>query len=624
MVFRIQGSPDGVAKIYHPSHKPDRHKTAKLAAMVQSRTDQLSKLTAWPTDLLHDGSGGPVVGFLMPLLTGCKEMHLLYTPKTRLAEFPEASWQFLVHTAMNTAIAFHTVHNAGQIIGDVNHGNIFVSQDATVRLIDCDSFQIARQAELYLCEVGVPTHTPPELQGKSFKVVRRTVNHDLFGLAVAIFQLLFLGRHPFSGIHLGKGEPPTLENAISAFKFAYGRAAGSQLIQPPPGGLGLGQVTPTIGSLFERAFSPAGASEHGRPSADEWAAALKAQLGELKACSANPGHVFLRSNATCPWCTFEIAAGRAIFNFVLKPGAHQAVFDVDALAAEIAAVALPARQSVPKTVKTCHPEPDYARAGAGSWRRVTIALAIGLAVCALGLLPALRSYELGLMPLAIFLSLFIGTRGARNTLRYKAKAALSEARREIVNLTALWDAQTGAEHFDTMRTHLDKLVVQYRHLPKKRLDQLRELERRREETQRRQFLDQHELKNATIKGVGDSRKAALLSFNIETAFDITLAALHPVPGFGPVLIDSMIEWRRSVERRFRFNPTLQVDPVETNRIEQGILSERQRIAAELKTGLDALRQQPMIAEGRYDALTKRLAFQAEVEAQAVANIAACG
>ena len=58
------------------------------------------------------------------------------------------------------------VHEHGHLVGDVNHGNALVSGRATVRLIDCDSFQIQAGSRRFLCEVGVSTHVPPELAGR--------------------------------------------------------------------------------------------------------------------------------------------------------------------------------------------------------------------------------------------------------------------------------------------------------------------------------------------------------------------------------------------------------------------------------------------------------------------------
>ena len=72
------------------------------------------------------------------------------------AAFPDASWAFLVRTARNLAAAFDVVHRHGHVIGDVNQGNVVVSRKATVRLIDCDSFQVTHLGHTYPCRVGVP------------------------------------------------------------------------------------------------------------------------------------------------------------------------------------------------------------------------------------------------------------------------------------------------------------------------------------------------------------------------------------------------------------------------------------------------------------------------------------
>lgn len=76
----------------------------------------------------------------MPRLTNHKPIFGLYSPKIRLQEFPKADWRFLIHAAINTARACSVIHEAGHVIGDVNHGNLFVASDATVQFIDRDSF----------------------------------------------------------------------------------------------------------------------------------------------------------------------------------------------------------------------------------------------------------------------------------------------------------------------------------------------------------------------------------------------------------------------------------------------------------------------------------------------------
>src|SRR5581483_11019597 len=203
-VYEVADRQDIVAKIYN--HSVDNDKALKLSSMADLCNDRLLGLSAWPTDILRDSNDGCTVGFLMQRIHGHKGIHVLYSPKSRLNEFPNAAWPFLLHAATNLARAFAVIHEHGHVIGDVNHGNVLVSTQAMVKLIDCDSFQIEAAGRTFACGVGVSTHTPPELQGVAFKDITRTINHDCFGLAVLIFQLLFMGRHPFSGQYSGQGE----------------------------------------------------------------------------------------------------------------------------------------------------------------------------------------------------------------------------------------------------------------------------------------------------------------------------------------------------------------------------------------------------------------------------------
>jgi len=256
-VYEVANHAELVAKIYH--QRPNREQAEKLRVLAAVQDSALLKLAAWPVDLLSASPGGPAIGFLMPRLEGFKDIHLLYGPKSRLTDFPTANYRFLVHTAANLARAFSVVHSHRAIVGDVNHANVVVSQQATVKLIDCDSFQVMdpQSRAVYICHVGVPTHQPPELQARgSFDGIVRTPNHDSFGLAVLIFQLLFLGRHPFSGTYLGSGDMP-IERAIREHRFAYGNAANALRMKPPPGLPPL-HAFGLVAALFNQAFDSTG------------------------------------------------------------------------------------------------------------------------------------------------------------------------------------------------------------------------------------------------------------------------------------------------------------------------------------------------------------------------------
>ena len=204
VVYTIARRPELVAKI--SKHALGRHDVEKLDALVHGATPDLLNVAAWPIDCLKS-STGHVIGFVMPRILDARPLYELYSPRSRVQHFPSADFRFLVHTATNIARLFAAVHKAGFIAGDVNHSNILVRHNGTVAAVDCDSFQVGDGAR-FPCLVGTELFVPPELMGAALGAKRRTANHDNFGLAVLVFHLLFMGRHPFAGRFLGKGDMP--------------------------------------------------------------------------------------------------------------------------------------------------------------------------------------------------------------------------------------------------------------------------------------------------------------------------------------------------------------------------------------------------------------------------------
>jgi DNA-binding helix-hairpin-helix protein with protein kinase domain len=308
-VWAVTSDANVVAKFYHKGLEVNTAR--KIEAMCRLKSDALLKISAWPLATLKTKSGAPE-GLLMPRISGHQEAHLLYTPKSRRTNFPEAQFSFIVHVSMNIARAFATVHDAGQVIGDVNHGNLLVARDGRVRLIDCDSFEINDGSTIFPCSVGVPLYTPPELQGRSFQGVRRTKQHDAFGLAVLIFHLLFLGRHPFAGIFRGGREDKTIEDAIREYRFAY--QPDNRLSEmEPPAIPHLSEFPPELGRMFLQAFG-----RGRRPAAQEWLPVLESLARNLKQCPSNDTHHYYRALGSCPWCRVENASGKTMFGAGLR------------------------------------------------------------------------------------------------------------------------------------------------------------------------------------------------------------------------------------------------------------------------------------------------------------------
>jgi DNA-binding helix-hairpin-helix protein with protein kinase domain len=293
-----------VAKLYH---KPTEERGCKLAAMLANPPEdpmlgagQIS--IAWPLDLLCSKDSRRVAGFLMPKVVKMRPIIDFYNPKTRHSHCPLFNYLYLHYAAYNLATAIHALHTRGYVIGDVNESNILASDRTFVTLVDTDSFQVpGEHGILYRCPVGKPEFTPPELQGKSFATIDRRPEHDNFGLAVLIFQLLMEGVHPFAGVFQGKGDPPLYERRISQGHFVYSRRK-SVPYKPMPLAPPLVVLAPALQKLFLRCFEEGHQKPSVRPSALMWKEALNQARASMVTCRVNSQHRYGRHLRICPWC----------------------------------------------------------------------------------------------------------------------------------------------------------------------------------------------------------------------------------------------------------------------------------------------------------------------------------
>jgi len=299
-VFDVPGT-ECVAKVYH---QPTREMALKLVAMVADPpidpTGTLGHVSiAWPVDLLWKDR--QAIGFLMPRVENMLPLHTVWTPKNRRDRVPLFNYLYLHRTARNLAAAFASLHTSGHVVGDVNESNILVNSRALVSLVDTDSFQIydrSRQAT-YRCPVGKPEFTPPELQGQALREVNRTPAQDCFGLAVAIFQLLMEGTHPYGGVFQGAGDPPSIAERIAAGHFLYSRR---QMVpyRPTPIAPEFTTIAPRLQRLFVRCFDAR--SPRNRPDAQTWLHALDEAEYHLVTCDRNTQHRYDDGLDQCPWC----------------------------------------------------------------------------------------------------------------------------------------------------------------------------------------------------------------------------------------------------------------------------------------------------------------------------------
>jgi DNA-binding helix-hairpin-helix protein with protein kinase domain len=544
---------DVLAKIYHKPLNGERQE--KLRLMVSGCNEDLKEFAAWPLDLLHAGKNGPVCGFVMPRITDCEPIHKVYGPSHRKGSFPNADWKFLVRTAKNLAAAFYIIHKYGYVIGDVNEGNILVTKKACVRLIDCDSFQVQTRDTIYHCEVGVAQFTPPELQkSKDFKMLR-TQNHDNFGLAILIFLLLFMGRHPFSGVYKGNDDMP-IERAIAEYRFAFGRSAALRAMSPPPNSVGLPIVPGEVSSLFEQAFAESGLHLLGRPSANDWWNVLDALEKRLKKCPTESMHTYYSGLTTCPWCSLENSSGILLF---LSSDTISRI-DVAAEWQKVLAIKPPgALPEISPRKYQCMPaplSPEIARAL--RFRKVRQVAAVLLLVISIVLMVGMWSGTYsptdiaGLVPAGIAGLLLIYP-GRDTTEKKRRKKEFGDARYSWRLWEKKWNAEAGDAEFITQLAVLTALKVRYETIEQEYKNALIALQHTSRERQQKKFLENCFIDTYISPRLGENRKAALRSFGIETAADIAPHKIMSIPGFDTTLTNELMNWRKQQEKKFVYD-----------------------------------------------------------------------
>lgn len=547
-VYSVPTRPHLVAKIY--ARTPDDRSARKLAGMVQLGTPELTTYVAWPQNLLMDETTGHVVGFLMPRVDGHREIHRLYGPTDRKTAFPDATWGFLVRAARNIAAAFETVHMHGHVIGDVNQGNIVVSRQATVQLIDCDSFQIQHLGRTYPCRVGVPLFTPPELQGQRLDDVVRTPDHDRFGLAVLIFQLLFMGRHPYAGRHPERAIG--VETAIKEGLFAFGSKAARQGWEPPPHSLHLEELPPTVAFLMERAFGPEAVEGAPRPEAAQWRVSLDELDAATRTCSEDPRHVYVRGTGPCPWCRIENAGGPCFF--FLPPGAAPDAFDLEATWRAIEGVKPPEPARLPGTTSESR---SPGRAFAIPRQR--------LAAVAASLMHIVRPD---------------GDRPQREQ-HDEAIAAGEEGLRQ---LESLWEDDCSDVAFIRKRHELKEAKAALEKLKAREDREWAALAEQFRDVALQEHLRTFSLEFARIPGLRPAELSALARRDITTAADIIPEALMSIPGIELDLVKALLIFKAVATRSFSFDPVTAIPGVDQKTLAAHQAKRRERLRTTVQNG----------------------------------------
>ncbi|WP_285008833.1 protein kinase domain-containing protein [Pedobacter faecalis] len=580
-VFAIQGEDTLVIKIYTEKLDPD--KSEKLIYMASMVSDELTKFAAWPLDIVKDRLG-QTCGFVMRKLEGYVPLHNLFNPMDRKKLFPDKGYNFLVHVSRNLATAFHRIHHLGIVVGDVNEANILVSAAGMVALIDCDSFQIKNGTKYHYCEVGIPRYTPPELLLKgSFHQVIRTVNTDNFSLATLIFQLLFLGRAPFTGINPGSQEIDE-ETAIKTHEFAYSLRRQNKKLFPAKHSLELHAMPTGISALFHAAF------EHtlDRPTAAAWLNELAGLNKVIVQCANTKIHYYPKGVGYCPWCRFRDKHNIIYFldDSYLKALPQMNDIDQFVNGFKLDKIEL-------KTLTESYTKPalkaEPIEAKFHTWRVMNVSV-ISLIVLATMVLCFLFNW---LCLFGGYVAILIVNRFS--PVKRKLESEFKNRQDKLTNLKQSLSSLVKQHNYPSELTTYNQAARQlqlsidaFKGLPGEFNKRKKKIEEDHYNAKLHLFLQHFDVTRHPIPSFGTAKKTLIYGNGIRTAADITKLRYTKIAGIGPKNIQILMDWRRHISTGFAYTPDKTIIDQQINSAAQEFTAKKQKLAIDIKNQYKAV------------------------------------
>jgi DNA-binding helix-hairpin-helix protein with protein kinase domain len=440
-------------------------------------------------------------------------------------------------------------------------------------------------------------------------------------LALLIFHVLFGGRHPYSGVPLRSSVGDSLETDIKNFRYAYARDNQARGFGPPPRSIPVSMLPAAIESMIHLALTEKGASA-GRPTAEQWVAALDGLRGRLRKCGASSMHVYPDHLSSCPWCALE---NKGVVYFVDLGATFTPTpsgFVLTQVWGLIQAVPAPPPLSLPipgNLKATARPLPSNVpgKDTITIYRLVALSIGIGVMVAFPGVW--LVGLIIGWVGWAIASNAGASELAAELSLR---RAAKSIAQNEYDQLVQRAKKEAGPEDFNSRLTELARLKEELERLPQAEKAEIDNLHVSAQERQKQKFLSTCFIDNANIPGVGLARKAALRSFGIETAADVTRGSIMQVRGFGESLTRSILDWKASCERRFTFNPATAVSQSDRDAVRTKYAAKKASLERVLVGGALELQQLSQRAAVRLAAHRPKIDIAAQKLAQADADLRA--
>ncbi len=198
-----------VAKIYK-LEKITRLRYEKLKLMLSKNIDCAG--VCFPTALILN-QRKEFVGYLMKAASGWDLGKSVFIPMLLKKYFPNWTKIDTVQLCVTILQKLKYLHDRNIILGDINPYNILVVSPTEIYFVDTDSYQV----EGFICPVGMPLFTAPELQNKK-EYGLRTFGNENFAVATLLFMIMHPGKPPYA-MQDGLGIKENIINGDFSYPF---------------------------------------------------------------------------------------------------------------------------------------------------------------------------------------------------------------------------------------------------------------------------------------------------------------------------------------------------------------------------------------------------------------------
>lgn len=276
-----------LVKILDRKHRTEYLKQ-KISAMIADPpaspgTVDKEVLFQWPERMIKSSDGTNILGYMFQSDTTVPEQTVLDISRSRTS-YPsfkskindifgifggssnrETSTQY--RTAIDLCYTLHALHRQDIAVGNLNHESIFAT-DERLSFSSCDQFHFSDDERYFGHDNVAARYRAPEGTGST---LTKTQLADRFALAIHVYQLLLVGRHPFDVDSDGRIHRERLKTHIED-----GSTSGN--LNRRDEAQAYTELPDALRDQFEMCFIDGFEHPEERPSPKEWVESLSSQL----------------------------------------------------------------------------------------------------------------------------------------------------------------------------------------------------------------------------------------------------------------------------------------------------------------------------------------------------------